>query len=211
MNHHLKSSAIILPNEKHSAILYRPNEPAKALNRLSDVAVFPGSFHPLHEGHRQLKSVAEQRLGKEVVYEISVRNVEKQTLSPVDLQARLSQFGNATVVVTQAARFVEKALLIPDCPFVVGFDTAQRMLDPRFYNNDQQQLVKSMQLLKKLCPRVVVGGRLAEMKTGFHFCGEPDLEVPDLCKDLFEFIPESEFRIDVSSSQLRTAGDFTTD
>lgn len=203
MNHQHQTSEIILPDDQHSAILYRPHQPPERLNRLTGVAVFPGSFHPLHEGHKTLRSVAQQRLGLEVVYEISVSNVEKDQLNPADLQARLAQFEDASVLITNAARFIEKARIIRKSPFVVGFDTAQRMLDPRFYGNDRQQFLYAMKQLSDQCPRIVVGGRLAKARTTTQFCTEPDLDVPEVCKELFEFIPESEFRIDISSSELR--------
>lgn len=203
MNYQRLPSDIILPTDQHSAILYRPHQSPKPLDRLTDIAVFPGSFNPLHEGHIQLRQVAQQRLGLEVVYELSVSNVEKNQLSPVELSARLAQFKDAAVLVTDAPRFIEKAKIVPRCPFVVGFDTAQRMLDPKYYGDNPQQLLTAMQNLRSQCPRIVVGGRLTQTESSRQFCSEAELQIPDTCKQLFEFIPESEFRIDVSSSELR--------
>lgn len=202
MNHQHQTSNVILPDEQHSAILYRPHQPPERLSCLTGFAVFPGSFNPLHEGHKKLRSVAQQRLGREVVYEISVSNVEKHPLTPADLQVRLAQFENASVLITNAARFIEKARIARQSPFVVGFDTAQRILDPRFYGNDRQFLDAMTQLTEE-CPRIVVGGRLAKARTTTQFCSQPELNVPVVCKELFEFIPESEFRSDISSSELR--------
>lgn len=39
----------------------------------------------------------------------------------------------AEIVVTSAPRFVDKAALFPGCAFVVGWDTAARLIEPKYY------------------------------------------------------------------------------
>lgn len=198
-----QNSDLLLPSSEHPAILYRPHEQALPLTTFSGVAIFPGSFQPLHEGHQQLRHVAQQRLRLEIVYELSIANVAKSQLTANELQIRIAQFGQASVLVTNAARFVEKARIVPQCPFVVGFDTAERIVNPRFYGGDRIEMQNAIQELQELCPRILVGGRLIAGGPTKRFCSASDLQTPPYCTDLFEFIPEEEFRVDVSSSELR--------
>src|SRR5690606_21233627 len=45
--------------------------------RQRPVALLPGSFHPLHDGHRGMARVARRKLSAPVVWELSVANVDK--------------------------------------------------------------------------------------------------------------------------------------
>src|SRR5205085_91262 len=54
-------------------------------------AVFPGSFHPLHHGHRQMVEFAERKLGAAVDYELSIVNVDKPSLDFEEMTDRAAQ------------------------------------------------------------------------------------------------------------------------
>ena len=102
------------------------------------VAVLPGSFNPLHSGHERLAEVVSGQLGVEVVFELSVVNVDKPPLPEAELRRRLRQFRDrARVALTRAPTFVEKTRLFPGCTFVIGWDTAVRLVDPRYYGDDE--------------------------------------------------------------------------
>ena len=166
------------------------------LNRVP--AVFPGSFNPLHDGHRLMRKIAEQVLEVPVCYELSCINVDKPELDSLEVEKRLKQFGEVPCWITRASRFTEKATLFPGTTFVVGADTIQRIAAPRYYDSpeEMQQAVEFIQ--EKSC-RFLVFGRLIEDK--FH-------EIPERVKqshilDLCEFVPESLFRMDLSSTELR--------
>ncbi len=92
-----------------------------------------GAFNPLHAGHRELLEVAARQLGGDLCYELSIRNADKQPLALEDVQRRWGQFDGAWLAVTAAATFVEKSRLFPGRVFVVGVDTAERILQTRFY------------------------------------------------------------------------------
>ena len=55
------------------------------------------------------------------------------------LLARVAQFiecpTNASLVLTNESLFVNKARLMKDCHFVIGYDTYIRILNPKYYNN----------------------------------------------------------------------------
>jgi hypothetical protein len=99
-------------------------------------AIFPGSFNPLHAAHRELAEVAERCLGVPVVFELSITNVDKPALDECTIRDRLGQFlGYAPIWVTTAPTYDQKANLFPNCTFVMGYDTASRLIDPRYYND----------------------------------------------------------------------------
>lgn len=194
---------LILPSDEHPVVIYSDGDLIKPCRHVSDVAVFPGSFNPLHDGHLKLRDLAARKLKREVVYEISLANVEKQNIDASAVRRRLKQFSNATVALTRSPRFFEKSKLFPSCPFVVGFDTAQRILDPRFYDNREDCRDVALRDLRDTGHTFFVGGRLMRLNNQDRFGGGSDLEVPPEFRLLFEFVSEEEFRVDVSSTAIR--------
>jgi hypothetical protein len=162
-------------------------------------SILSGSFNPWHEGHRALAAAVARRLGGPVHYELSRANVDKPELDEAEVQRRVAQFaGAATVWVTRAPTFAEKAKLFPGAAFAVGYDTAVRMLDPRYAGSEAGRDAALRSLLECGC-RVVVGGRLDSDGTFREWA------YAGAFAELFEGISEAEFRVDVSSTQLRIA------
>ena len=54
------------------------------------LAVLPGSFNPLHEGHRQMVNVAKEMTGLDVGLELAVVNVDKPPLEEAEIRRRLA-------------------------------------------------------------------------------------------------------------------------
>src|SRR5262249_18559734 len=95
--------------------------------------LLPGSFNPLHPGHLELAAL---RLGRPAAFELSVVNADKPPLSESEVRRRLRQFARqAPVWLTRAPTFLEKARLFGGAVFVVGADTAVRIVQPRFYGD----------------------------------------------------------------------------
>jgi hypothetical protein len=163
-------------------------------------AVLPGSFNPLHAGHRRLAAVVAELAGTEVAFELSIVNVDKPPLEEVEVLRRLRQFhGRGRVVLTRAPRFIEKARLLPGVTFAIGWDTAVRLVDPRYYGDDERSMLAALGEMRAAGCRVLVAGR--EHEGVFRTLA--DVAVPEQFEDLFEAIPESRFRVDLSSSALR--------
>lgn len=161
--------------------------------------VLSGSFNPLHHGHLALAEAASNRLELPYLFEMSVRNADKPPLSRTELERRLGQFpGRAEVVLTGEPYFAAKATLLPGSTFVVGYDTAVRLLDSRYYVGESG-LEEAMQALRRSGSHVLVAGRA----TSDGFLGLEDLSIPDPLRDLFVSLSEDEFRADVSSTELR--------
>ena len=93
-----------------------------------------GAFHPLHDGHRELAAAAARHLGRPTFFELPLANADKAAIALVEARRRAQQFpGLGALALTREALFLGKAALFRGCVFVIGADTAARILDPRFY------------------------------------------------------------------------------
>jgi len=163
--------------------------------------ILSGSFNPLHQGHRQLKAVAQDQLEGPVYFELPLVNADKPPFNSFEIEQRRQQFNESPVALTASPKFVEKARLFPGVTFVIGYDTAARIIQPRFYNDSEKELRASLKAIGSLGCQFLVAGRLSN--SGFQSIN--DLPVPDDFLDLFLAIPEQRFREDISSSGIRNS------
>ena len=162
--------------------------------------LLPGSFNPVHDGHRRLARVAEEILQAPVAFEISVINVDKPPLAADEVRRRVTQFvSGERVELTRAPTFLEKARLFRGTTFVVGADTAERLVAPRYYG-DEVHMLAALRELAGLGARFLVAVRV-DAASRVHSLA--DTPVPSEFVPLFTAIPESRFRVDVSSSEIR--------
>ncbi len=164
--------------------------------------ILPGSFNPLHEAHVELAHTTAAMEQTEAAFEISLVNVEKSALSEEEARRRLAQFAwRSPVWLTRAPTFIEKARLFPGAVFVLGSDTAARIVDLRFYEDSEEQLSAALTEFRALGCRFLVAGRVDASR---KFIGLEQIAIPEPHRDLFREIP---FRHDVSSTQLRQQGE----
>ena len=168
-------------------------------NTLPNIALLSGAFNPLHLGHRRFAEVGAQRLGRPVLFELPLVNADKAPLSVQEAARRAAQFrGWATLLLTRAPLFSQKAALFPGSVFLIGADTAARLVAPRFYGDDPRRMQAALEGLQEAGCRFLVAGR----HTGAGFLTLADIDVK-AHYELFETLSEGEFRLDVSSSLLR--------
>jgi hypothetical protein len=162
--------------------------------------IYSGSFNPLHFGHEALAAAAARVTGLPVVFELPAINAEKSALGRSDLERRLEQFlGRYPVAVTTAPLFSDKAQIFPEFIFAIGFDTAVRLVDPRFYGGSESARDQSLNQIRKQGCRILVAVR----RIGEKCCAAKDVQIPSGFGDLFMELPETEFRADISSTELR--------
>jgi hypothetical protein len=205
---------MLAADEEHSNISSTRNLPLNflqldggrwRLGAISTTALLPGSFNPLHQGHRQLLEAARSVLGPDAVvgYELAVTNVDKPPLDPDTLRCRARQFvsQNEPLVVSRAPMFVDKARMLPNHVFIIGHDTATRLVNARYYGSEQSMLDALMFISQRGC-RFLVGGRRVEPNSG-PFLTLDHVQIPTGFGSLFSQIPEHLFREDISSTMLR--------
>lgn len=168
-------------------------------------AIVSGAFHPVHEGHLGLAWVASERTGLPALFELPLVNAEKAPIELLEARRRAHQFaGKGSLALTRSPLFAEKAKLFPGSVFVVGVDTAERILEPRFYDGSFERLVKALEEIEAHGCRFLVAGR--EGRSGV-FRTLDDVKVPEAARAvverIFEGLPEEAFRQDVSSTEIR--------
>jgi nicotinamide mononucleotide (NMN) deamidase PncC len=161
--------------------------------------IFPGAFNPLHAGHRRMAQLAAARLGQLVTLELSITNVDKPPLDFLEIDDRLRQLTDYPVILTRAPTFVEKAAILPGSIFLVGADTLVRIADPAYYAQSAERRDAALvQIAAQNCRFLVFGRTLNNQFTTLSA-----LNLPAPLRNLCDEVPESDFRDDTTSTDLR--------
>jgi hypothetical protein len=124
--------ASILEGSIRWLVLEKGNVVAPLLNfDPKNIAIFPGSFNPIHDGHKEMIIMTANRSGRDCYPEISMVNVDKPAIDFISLRDRLVNI-EGPVLITNAPTFVEKSRLFPKAHFIVGYDTYTRILNPKY-------------------------------------------------------------------------------
>lgn len=104
---------------------------------ITNLVLAPGSYNPFHSGHEEFLELAAQILGAKPILEITNVNADKGILDHIELKQRIKIINNGwDVIVTSARTFLDKAKQFarPDrtITFVLGADTWNRVLDPKY-------------------------------------------------------------------------------
>ncbi|KAI8475142.1 MAG: hypothetical protein J3K34DRAFT_456412 [Monoraphidium minutum] len=163
----------------------------------------PGSFNPLHGGHTALLAAACAAAGRpeaEGCFELS------GMLPLEEVRRRAQQFVTAgtPLLVTSAPLYVDKARLLPRSVFVVGHDTAARLVLPKYYRDSELEMALEFAIMRSNGCSLLVAGR-QDAATG-RFLQLSDIQIPSGLGGLLAPIPEAAFRMDLSSTELRRAG-----
>ncbi len=103
-------------------------------------------------------------LGVSVVLEMSVTNVDKPTLDEGEVRKRVSQLpGSWDMALTCATTFRDKAMLFPGCTFVVGWDTAVRLVDLAYYGGSERAMHEALEEIRGNGCSFLVAGRVRKI------------------------------------------------
>ncbi|CAI9259263.1 unnamed protein product [Lactuca saligna] len=164
--------------------------------------ILSGSFNPLHDGHVKLLEVAMSLCsGGYPCFELSAINADKPPLTVSQIKDRVKQFEKAgkTVIISNQPYFYKKAELFPGSAFVIGADTAARLINPKYYGGSYENMIETLVGCKRTGCTFLVGGR--NMDGVFKVL--EDFDIPDELKDMFISIPVDRFRMDISSTEIR--------
>ena len=86
---------------------------------------------------------------------------------------------------------------------MIGYDTACRLVNPEYYSNDTKAMFTSLHEIEANGCDFLVAGRV----DAGSFKGLDDVDVPVRFRGMMVGIPETTFRVDQSSSEIRAKGD----
>ena len=186
-------------------VAYDLSRESPDLDREGPRVLLPGSFRPLHAGHVAMAEAASRLTGLPCAFEMSLLHPEKPPLDYIAIRSRLNGFEGrgGRLILTNAPTYVEKARLFPGCVFVVGHDTARRIVDPRFYGGPEARDAM-LDELEALGARFLVFGRVDEIGQFRDFSPEEfDHPVSGFLARVTTPVPGHVFRMDISSTEIR--------
>ncbi|MDO5552578.1 MAG: hypothetical protein Q4G68_02335 [Planctomycetia bacterium] len=182
------------------ALLWRKTNGICQTEPSPGLALFSGSFNPIHRGHIAIQKIASQVLNQQVAFELPVRNADKPPLNYLELYARgtalLRAAPNAELWLTSCPLFLDKIKMFPKATFVLGADTFERLVMPCYYPSGFNA---AMTALAQGGARFLV---FARMMNG-NVRSLNQITVPDALRDRCSEIPASVFLDNISSTEIR--------
>ncbi|NQW20563.1 MAG: hypothetical protein HQ477_07570 [Chloroflexi bacterium] len=170
--------------------------------------VLAGSFNPLHNGHRRMLAAAAKIVDRPAFFEISILNVDKPMLPRLELEDRVTRIASDgyALIITRSPRFTEKSSILLGSTFVIGFDTYIRLMDKRYYPDHvvgmHSSIENSLDMIHENGCRFIVAGRV-DGENQFRGIHDVEFEIPKRFRGMFTELTESQFRADLSSTEIR--------
>ena len=92
---------------------------------------------------------------------MSAVNADKPPLAISQIKDRVKQFEKVgkTVIVSNQPYFYKKAELFPGSAFVIGADTVARLINPKYYGDDNEKMLEILLGCKNTGCTFLVGSR----------------------------------------------------
>ncbi len=177
-------------------------------NPTTTILIYSGSYNPIHDGHYGLLNVAERIIREKYnrkclpLFDIGIQNADKNQLDETTVRERMNKFYDpnpTAILLSKEPLFLGKAKLFPGAWFLIGVDTAIRLIDKKYYGDSESKLIQALAQFYSLGTKFMVGGRF--MNDKFVTLGQ--VTIPNGFEDMFIEISEEEFRIDISSTEIR--------
>lgn len=170
-----------------------------------------GSFNPPHEGHFGIadafsednNSFHEGR--QKVLFETAFNPPHKNVLTVQDLLKRAKMLCGKDRIFTNIPFFIDKVKAFPGMPLIVGTDTLDRMLDPK-WKIDMEEFLKT---INNIGNDIFVVNRIVDNKLlsiNDVFAKYKDILPDDVYRCLKEMVHHLPGQWDISSSELRGKG-----
>ena len=137
--------------ETVNSILCLPNQDKSFTflinSSLKNAVILPGSFNPLHKGHIAALQTSCDSNDSDGVYELCIINIDKPSLTSVEIEKRLEQFkfpNTIPVVLTNAPLFVDKAKLFPSNSYAIGIDLVIRLINSKYSEDDEDLMIENI-------------------------------------------------------------------
>jgi len=189
----------VLCIQKEGVFKYIINPPLESLGKYSEsgksnITMLSGSFNPLHAGHTALLKDTMTLSKSKGLYELAVFNVDKKSLSIDDIVKRIDQFKTAEeqIIITNTPRYIDKAKLFPSISYAIGVDTAIRIVDPVYTNNNSSEMIATIFEIVRNGTKFYVANRnfdSAGIDSKYGLIKKPNGLVT-LDDDIRKFIPE---------------------
>lgn len=157
--------------------------------------IFPGSFNPPHFGHLGIADTCTAKYNLPVVFAIDSNPPHKgelKQLEPWELIRRAKLLKGRNVLFTwNAPYFINKAQILPYCPMIIGVDSFQRMLEPRWGLTPEEL----NQAFRKYGIKIIVPDRINDKGAL--------VTINDFENSLYLPCERLQVRFDVSSTEIR--------
>ena len=164
-------------------------------------AIFSGAFNPLHAGHLRMAELAQRRLGVPIEFEISIENVDKPPLDYTEMETSRCNLrqNNLPLWFTRAPTFEEKSRLFPAryslSAWIRCCESAKRNITettrPRWKRPSDES------------PSAAAASWYSAGWPTGKFQSLTELSLPSSLRKLCDEVPASDFREDISSTDLR--------
>ena len=196
--------------------LYKGEVSAVIPNSVKVRAILPGSFNPIHEAHIKMKKDAEARLGCKVYLELCVNNADKGWIDYINLCNRIDNiekhFPLEDIIFTNTPLMHQKMQAIGNnIHFVIGMDTLIRIIDDKYYDSRHDRAVLFHEFRQNGGKFLVYGRHLKENQVISYLNGKiekqfftlKDIRIPLGFHEICTGVNEQDFKIDISSTELR--------
>jgi nicotinic acid mononucleotide adenylyltransferase len=159
-----------------------------------------------------------------VIFEMSISNADKPVMEQMEVIRRINLFSSSShldmpddwaVLLTASPLFTQKVTLVNKMVmqdyrhsrlvFVIGTDTLVRLLNPKYYDNNESTMLAAIRDMKQKGVHFIVGGRLEQIQQSKVFISgkEQVQSMPEDIQNMFTLLSEEEFRMDISSTEIR--------